>query len=1187
MKPALDFLAEHWLAFVLIGTALAAFVAAVVLRRRLGGRGFPVAALAFAGVALLGAGAVTPSVPAWSLWIIGTAAAVLFVMVLLLFLAGMWSRWAALAVAGILLLGLGGLAVDAAGEHLYDFFWTLTTVEFVHPWWLLLLLLAPVSVLIAWRSLARFESVRPWIAVVLRTLGVILLALALAEPRLKQAGEHVTVLFVLDRSLSVPQDFGDEPGASGQVDRRAERIRRFINAAVEERGAGHARDRAGLIVFGKQPRLELPPSDAPRFKLAELPPARDGNYTDIAAAIKMALASFPEDTAKRIVLISDGNENLGNAEEQARLAKSMGVQIDVVPLAAGQRNEDEVLIERVQAPSLVEQGSKVPIRVLVRSYNRHHVGGKLTLKQITEGEVAQVGKPREVVLEYGLNPFSFDRPLTDEQRSYTYEAEFQPEWYEDTDGVRHEGKPPGDRPQNNKASAHVVARGQRRILLLEGKAGDHQYLVDKLLAAGKSKFKVVAKQVREVLDNYKDNDKLAVFLSNFDCVILADVAEEQVSEDQQKMLRSNTQDQGCGLIMIGGPDSFGAGGWQDTPVEKALPVDSQIKSLKVQGKGGLVLIMHGCEMADGNVWEKKIAKLAIQRLGPADEIGVIDGNEQWHIPLQEIGDNRDKLLARLDKLMPGDMPTFDNCLTMAHQALNKNDNDPEKKLATKHVIIISDGDPSCNLALLPPMKKDKITVTTVGVATHGAPEDKKMKAIADATGGNTYKVMNPANLPAIYVKESRLVSQSYIERRDFPPIVTFRSGPTEGLPENLAHLKGYVRTTPKPSALVEIPIRTPKFADQNFPLLAYWHYGLGKAVAFTSDAGKPENWSREWSQPGGIYAKFWEQVVDWSLRPTESARLQMVTEYRDGKIHVAVDARTEAGDPDTTLTLRGGITTPNPGGDEDEGKKRELHFVQTNSGRYEAEIAAEESGSYFVNAEAVRAVKIKNKDGKEVDAEEGVDGVRAGVTLPYSPEFSEQETNAPLLEKLAEITGGKSYADDEAALTKAAADGDLFRPAGVVDKSKQPVWQWLLFLAGVLLFFDVAVRRLSVDVHKAGDFAWRTWARVRGLPLPPDKPEVLERLQNRKAQAGAALARGGAGRRFEATGDLGPAPAGADATGPAPPPGRGRPRRGPIRRPRKGRKPRPAIMARRCSAPSGGRAARTRINPSSNIRDLL
>ena len=155
-----------------------------------------------------------------------------------------------------------------------------------------------------------------------------------------------------------------------------------------------------------------------------------------------------------------------------------------------------------------------------------------------------------------------------------------------------------------------------------------------------------------MLDNYKDRDKLAVFLSNFDCVILANVAAEQVSEEQQEMIRSNTHDQGCGLVMIGGPDSFGAGGWQDTPVEKALPVDCEIKSLKVQGKGGLVLIMHASEMADGNFWQKKIAKLAIERLGPADEVGVIDSTSasKWHIPLQEIGDNRDELLAQIDKL---------------------------------------------------------------------------------------------------------------------------------------------------------------------------------------------------------------------------------------------------------------------------------------------------------------------------------------------------------------------------------------------------------------------------------------------------------------------------------------------------------------------------------------------------------
>src|SRR5213076_518110 len=110
---------------------------------------------------------------------------------------------------------------------------------------------------------------------------------------------------------------------------------------------------------------------------------------------------------------------------------------------------------------------------------------------------------------------------------------------------------------------------------------------------------------------------------------------------------------------------------QGTPVERALPVDCDIKSLKVQGKGGLVLIMHASEMADGNLWQKRIAKLAIDRLGGADEVGVLffDGQTSWHIPMQPVGGNREGLKAKVDQMMPGDMPDFDPALKAAHAAL--------------------------------------------------------------------------------------------------------------------------------------------------------------------------------------------------------------------------------------------------------------------------------------------------------------------------------------------------------------------------------------------------------------------------------------------------------------------------------------------------------------------------------------
>src|SRR5581483_7168659 len=135
--------------------------------------------------------------------------------------------------------------------------------------------------------------------------------------------------------------------------------------------------------------------------------------------------------------------------------------------------------------------------------------------------------------------------------------------------------------------------------------------------------------------------------------------------------------------------------------------------------------------------------------------------------------------------------------------------------------------------ILPKMRNDKIKVATVGVATHTANEDKKMALIARATGGNAYSVKKPTDLPAIYIKESRLVSQSFLYEKPFAPQLVFRAGPTDKLPEPLPQLGGFVRTTPKASPLVELPILTPRFADMDFPLLAYWHYGLGKAVAFT------------------------------------------------------------------------------------------------------------------------------------------------------------------------------------------------------------------------------------------------------------------------------------------------------------------------------------------------------------------
>src|SRR5262249_50603225 len=162
---------------------------------------------------------------------------------------------------------------------------------------------------------------------------------------------------------------------------------------------------------------------------------------------------FPEGTAKRMVLISDGNENLGNALEQARIAKLNGVQIDVVPLAAGYRNENEILVENVVAPSLTEQSSQLPIRVEIRSYNPRLVEGLRLWRQRGVGGGTPVPPtPVRLRVQPGLNSFTFKQTLAKQQGSYTYEATFMPERVVNSEGKTEWQYQPGDdRPDNNRA----------------------------------------------------------------------------------------------------------------------------------------------------------------------------------------------------------------------------------------------------------------------------------------------------------------------------------------------------------------------------------------------------------------------------------------------------------------------------------------------------------------------------------------------------------------------------------------------------------------------------------------------------------------------------------------------------------------------------------------------------------------
>ena len=216
-----------------------------------------------------------------------------------------------------------------------------------------------------------------------------------------------------------------------------------------------------------------------------------------------------------------------------------------------------------------------------------------------------------VELQRGINVFTLKQLIT-EPNFYTFTAEFIPD------------KDSGDRRTiNNVAEGFTHARGKAQVLLIEGTHGEHAELV-KALREKEIEVKPLLAPRDRRLGGRSAAIRLPTDLAQlqpYDAVILANVPKEAFTEAQHQLLASNCHDMGAGLIMLGGRDSFGAGGWMNTPVEKALPVDMQIKALKVQGIGAMVLIMHASEIAEGNYWQKVVAKAAINALSSYDYAG--------------------------------------------------------------------------------------------------------------------------------------------------------------------------------------------------------------------------------------------------------------------------------------------------------------------------------------------------------------------------------------------------------------------------------------------------------------------------------------------------------------------------------------------------------------------------------------
>ena len=889
--------------------------------------------------------------------------------------------WSSLIpLAGFLVVFLGAAwIVDARGLLRFTrpaVFWLLALTPWL--WWL------------HHASGAGLGRTRAVLALLTRLIIFGIFVILLAEPRAVRKSDTLSVVYALDVSDSMGEQVSDQALS-------------WVMQTVQKKPEN---DEAGLVVFGREAAVELPPRATFPFETINSRVARDGS--DLAKGLGLAAAMLPEGNQGRIVLVSDGNETDGAVSSLLDELKARGIAVDVLPVSFAY--DKEVWLERLDLPRMVKQGETYEASVLLNSLG----AGSGTLRLQENGKTI-FEKP----VNYAAGKNRFTLPLyLREPGYYEYVATIIPPKGED------------GWEENNVAIGDVFLRGEGKVLVVTEARGDARDW-EKMVEALKASERVVQVQMayefpRETLS-----------LLPYDLVIFPNVAADAFDAVQLQALRDAVYHQGTGFLMLGGPNSFGPGGYHRSAVEEALPVEMDIKQKKVLPKGALAIILHTCEFAEGNTIAKRVAKEAIRVLGAQDEVALLDYEWQaggdpsgmnWIFKLTPAGEY-EKLAVLINGAEPGDMPAFQPGMQLALDALKGSD------ASVKHAIVISDGDPS---PPTPQLVNDyaaaKVTISMIAINPHGGQDVSVMQAIAHATGGRYYFPQDPGKLPSIFIKEAKTLKRSMIQNRVFSPEVQFPSPILKGI-DGMPELRGYVLTTPKPRA-TQI-LRVPPSAEEKLqgdepdPLLATWRFGLGTTGAWTSDLAP--NWAADWLE-WDKYRSFVKQLAIDLSRVQQKTDLHLGASASGGMGIITVeDFAREEGFLDVVAKVTGPreqtVTVP---------------LKQIAPRRYQASFPLWGKGRYQVMAAGTGSAGGKERN----------ETALAGFAVPYSAEYLRFRSDPILLKQIAERTGGRVLG---------AADVDLFHPPRTVRESSRPVFDWFLLALCVLIPLDVGLRRIQLD----------------------------------------------------------------------------------------------------------------------------
>lgn len=884
------------------------------------------------------------------------------------------------------------------------------------------LILPPVLGCFFWlarRSYAHLTPVARWSSLILRCIIFICLIGALSRPAMRLHANRKHVVLALDVSRSNSQD--NLEAALTEIDALA-------RSAVDQNA------NISLIAFGRRPELlirsqsswsgllpemrekllyesslaklygertslvsaqkddDAKALDVLQERIVAIERFRDdvaGDYTDGEQALRLALNCGSNAEQRTIYVFTDGQFNRGRWQD-AWSAVDDSALIHAVKL--DKPMPPEVAIADVSLPPSVRvnQGFSADVRVIST------VATPAKLVVFRDGVSSYEA---DIEIKPGENIVRAPGMYFREKGFHAIEAAVRPQ--QDT------------QLKNNSNRSTIVVPGEARVLYVDSNESQMAYLKSALELEG---MQVDARPATGVPSTMAE-------LLSFDAFILSDVPADRLSFQQMQMIRTYVQEFGGGFIMLGGTESFGLGGYYNTPVEEILPVKMPIQKELNRPSLALVLVIDKSGSMSGVKIElaKRASIATADAINPRDLIGLIGFDSEARVLLELTpAADRETIGSNIANLEAGGGTFLYPGLELAHDRL------AQSNARRKHVIVLSDGQTQGfgYVERVETMSADGITLSTIGIG--GDVDVKLLEAIASSGGGRAYFTNDFYSIPQIFTREALRASNSMlIERLVQPAVIEMDACLKDIDPDEIPLLAGYVATTPRTNA------DTIMASDSGDPLLAKWRYGLGRTAAFTSEA-KPR-WAEDWIA-WEDFAKFWSQLIR-SITGENLARTVSVEcghALEGNGVRLWADLRDATGGFVTDAKVE--LSTPT-----ENGRTRNLPVEHVGPGLYDARLPELEFGR---DQQFVWRVTVGEKEHAPVSY---------GFVHSFSPEFQTLGVNADVFERMTTTGKGQVMSVGTCGLslsTNSAA-------------SWLVIWPHLLIAALLLVPLDILIRRLG------------------------------------------------------------------------------------------------------------------------------